>query len=700
MQFSNSSASPIEEDARAIPLPSMPVPSPPPQWNGESHPFHADRQNDGDVVGSHSRLPLSVTFARPQEQRPDQPGDATGANSSGTSQWYAASMGDDEELSGGFIPDGGLGFSTYDSSAVHFRRIVVAAPTPLQEHAERIAPPLGIGAAWTHEIRGATAGRQNDYISGRIADNSESSSPVESKPDDEIVVEVALGNAPTKTRGSRLLLILPVDLWSYLLGTFISREMTPTLRLVSRWLNSVVEANCWCWEYRLPPVGMLEAAAEESALTAACRVRQWSASSPHLDDLIGSLVAEGHLDPSSFAQLGNDDDVDNNNNNAGQELQPSSQTADLTWHMDMPAVLQHLFTRQQQFQSSRQRFHNSCHKGCCYRAWLQNTRLEIVRIEREHIESEHFEYASVVAKAVFFPARAGTLISTVLVVVASLSFSVALVLQYYRGFSKVIIYLPLWVFFGLLYPILYLFFCETPVETLVAAAISTIGIVLSVLLQFFYREDATSMSLMSCATPALLCVASLATYAVLLCHRWFHDQNRKSIRVSILVVLTAAIPTLLLLSLALFAAERDGLLGISAGASSSSSPAVEQQGGQNAPVSHSVAAGFFTVQYAALPMVLVSLLLMVNIVHVLTTFGSQDLLHGEPIATVVLIGYAVTWVGLAVLSVFAFTGAETNVVFGFGLALASTFLGATIINVITPKEEASPFSHLLFRFPN
>jgi hypothetical protein len=443
------------------------------------------------------------------------------------------------------------------------------------------------------------------------------------------------------------LLVLPVDIWSYLLGNYILPGSALALRLSCRSLNSIVVSSCWCWEFRLPPVGLLDAS-QESELGAVCRVRQWSA----------KAMAEN---------MSNDEE-------------------DEFLMLRMAALLRPRWQEEFAFSTRGQMVpHNVCHDGCCYRAWLRSTRDEIAFLEQEAIAMEAFEFAASMAKSIFFPADAGRVRTTFLTTCASLSVGATAVLQFYHAAPKVQQFIPIWVFFGLLFPLLYIFFSQTSIETLVAAFISTFGVLLTVLLHYFYRDnDDAVMSLMSCTTPTLLCVASLATYAVLLCHRWFNSQTRRSVRVSVLAVATAGVPTLLLVSLFLFAAQGDGMI---------------QSYGEAPKTGRHAKNDIATLQpqTGAMPLAIVSFTLLADILHMLGTLVSRDLLLSEPIAVLSLIGYCLASTALGVLSLMLFLGAEVWLIVGFGLAIVSMFLGSTIVNALTPKDAERSFSHVLFR---
>jgi hypothetical protein len=201
----------------------------------------------------------------------------------------------------------------------------------------------------------------------------------------------------------------------------------------------------------------------------------------------------------------------------------------------------------------------SCHGGCCHRVWRRACERAHRQRRAEKWLLERVMFASHVARALLFPQLSCPTAAAFLVAAAFALLAAFAILAAQNSATSVVAFAPLWGFFALLYPVLYIFFSVSSIEPLVLSVLSCVGATLSAVLIFFYRVNTslTAMSWLSSTTPLLLCLSCCATYAFLVCHR-FVQHIQRSRAVKVLSVLTCLLPCLLLVFVALLATELDG----------------------------------------------------------------------------------------------------------------------------------------------
>jgi len=211
----------------------------------------------------------------------------------------------------------------------------------------------------------------------------------------------------------------------------------------------------------------------------------------------------------------------------------------------------------------------SCVGGCCHRQWAQHHE----QLHREqHFEqqlTERLVLAGAISRALVFPATDHPAVVAGLLVVTFAALCVFATLAWIGpsvGIAASVQFAPLWAFFVLLYPVLYVFFGQSTIEPMVLCVLGFVGVTFSAVLVYFYRvvSPFKAMSWISCSTPMLLCTSCCATYSFLVMHRFSTEVT--SWRLRLVAVAGCSLPALLLLFACTLALELDDTFVVRVGA--------------------------------------------------------------------------------------------------------------------------------------
>lgn len=339
-----------------------------------------------------------------------------------------------------------------------------------------------------------------------------------------------------------------------------------------------------------------------------------------------------------------------------------------------------------------------CFQGCCYRAWRENKLQYHENVRAERCTTEELAYVSAVTQAMFFPVSAfgarPSRVVQVALVVCPVAFATYFLVDARVSVAATYTYVPLWIAFVALYPVMYHFFSVSKVEPLVLAVIVCMGANLSTILIYFYRVSpkAPPLTWLSCLTPTLLCMSCAATYGFVLWRRW-ETNTQFAFRVRVLGAFTAMVPLLMLLFVVMFGLELDGTVRI--GGDATSTPLLTEA--QKGPSLSLDRPG--VVRLSGLALLVGMGIICMNILFVVLRLGGREMLRTVPVPLVVCCAYLLSAALIAVIGILLFANSGTVAASEIFYIAGTLSTGASVMNAVMERDNVR-FGHpLVTLFP-